>query len=83
MAFNGAAASSDQARLVAEITGFGDHAVIIKALQGNHGDVDKVVNEFYEGGADKVGPSPSGSSRSPSFPVADAVVVQAHVRLVG
>ena len=58
MAFNGAAASSEQAQLVEEITGFADRAVIIKALQGNHGNVDKVVNEFYEGGPDKVGPSP-------------------------
>ena len=48
MAFSQVEVSDDQVMMVATVTGFGDHSMIQTALQGNHGQVDTVVNEILD-----------------------------------
>ncbi|KAK4105102.1 hypothetical protein N658DRAFT_200838 [Parathielavia hyrcaniae] len=48
MAYNGAPVSAEQVDMVMMITGFGDQAMIKNALQGNHGNVSNVINEYLD-----------------------------------
>lgn len=64
---------------VVDITNFTDRAVISSALKANHGEVNSVLMEYFDG-PDKVG-QPLDSRVEPRPIRADLVTVQAQVWL--
>lgn len=58
MAFSGGAVPAEKVDMVVMVTGFEDHSMITNALQGNHGNVETVINEYLDD-ADKVSSPPS------------------------
>ncbi len=68
MAFSGGPVSAEQVEMVVMVTGFEDRPMITNALQGNHGNVETVINEYLDD-ASKVGPFQA----HPSPPLAQLV----------
>ncbi len=66
MAFSGGPVSAEQVEMVAMVTGFEDRPMITNALQGNHGNVETVINEYLDD-ASKVGPSKPTPRPHPSL----------------
>jgi hypothetical protein len=79
MAYNGGSVSAEDVDMVVMVTGFADQAMIRNALQGNHGNVENVINEFLDD-SDKVGPRFPLLPR-PSFAPAYPVTVPTKVWL--
>ncbi|KAK4157218.1 hypothetical protein C8A00DRAFT_40442 [Chaetomidium leptoderma] len=48
MAFNEASVSPEQVDMVVMLTSFEDRVIITNALQNNHGNVDNVINEYFD-----------------------------------
>jgi hypothetical protein len=73
--------SAEDVDMVVMVTGFADQAMIRNALQGNHGNVSNVINEFLDD-ADKASALPASLLHRPaSGAPANSVTVSTEIWL--